>query len=309
MKIFLTGAFGYKGSVLLPKLRARGHEVITCDTGWFGGQPDYKCDVRSLKELPKVDAIIHLANIANDPCGELDAKLTWEVNALATVLLADLAVRAGIERFIYASSASVYGIKDNVPVTEETSLEPVSDYNKTKMVAERVLMSYADRMNVQIVRPATVCGWSPRMRLDVIVNMLTMQALTKGEITAHCGEHGAGLMRPHTHIEDVTDLYCWLLDHPEATGIYNAGFENLSVMELASKITSVVPAKVNVTQVVDKRSYCVDSGKLLRAGFRPSHTVQDAIEEMVAYYGSGCLRDEPMAYNLSWMRAHGWIAA
>lgn len=309
MKILLTGAFGYKGTVLLPKLRASGHEVITLDTGWFGGKPDIQCDIRTIKEIPKVDTVIHLANIANDPCGELDAKLTWEVNALATVLLAEAAVKAGVRRFIFASSASVYGIKDNKPVVEITSLEPVSDYNKTKMVAERILMSYADKMAVQIIRPATVCGMSPRMRLDVIVNMLTLQALTKGEITAHCGTHGAGLMRPHVHIEDITNLYVWVLNRAAVTGIFNAGFENLSVMELCDLITKHIPAKVNVTEVQDKRSYCVDSSKILSAGFKPLWKVEDAIAEMAANYHCGNLKDEDKAYNLKWMRMHGWVAA
>jgi nucleoside-diphosphate-sugar epimerase len=309
MRIFLTGACGYIGSVLLPKLRKAGHQVTTCDTGWFGGEPNIKCDIRTLKSLPVVDAIVHLANIANDPCGELDAKLTWEVNALGTVLLADMAVRAGIKRFIFASSASVYGLKDNEPVREETSLEPVSDYNKTKMVAERILLSYASKMNIQIVRPATVCGMSPRMRLDVIVNMLTMQALAKGEIMAHCGEHGAGLMRPHTHIEDMTDLYVWLLAHPEVTGVYNAGFENLSVAALAEKITQHVPATVKVTTVADKRSYCVDSSKLLLAGFRPRFSVDDAIANIAEAYSTGSLKDEDRCYNLRYMQQNGWVAA
>lgn len=308
MKILLTGAFGYKGTVLLPKLRQAGHKVTTLDTGWFGGTPDIKMDLRQVKEIPEVDAVIHLANIANDPCGELDAKLTWEVNGLGTVLLSEACIKAGVKRFIFASSASVYGIKGNEPVIETTPLEPISDYNKTKMVAERILMSYADRMNVQIVRPATVCGMSPRMRLDVIVNMLTMQALTKGEITAHCGAHGASLMRPHTHMEDVTDLYVWLLDRPAVTGIYNAGFENLSVLDLCKKITKYASAIVKVTEVQDKRSYCVDSSKLLNAGFKPRWTVDDAIFEICQAYRSGELRDSLIHHNLPWMKAHGWVA-
>lgn len=307
MKILLTGAFGYKGTVLLPKLKQAGHKVITLDTGWFGGKPDIKIDLRQVKEIPEVDAVIHLANIANDPCGELDAKLTWEVNGLGTVLLAEACIRAGVKRFIFASSASVYGIKDNVPVIETTPLEPISDYNKTKMVAERILLSYADKMNVQILRPATVCGMSPRMRLDVIVNMLVMQALTKGEITAHCGAHGASLMRPHTHMEDITDLYVWMLDRPAVTGIYNAGFENLSVLDLCKKIQKYASAKVNVTEVQDKRSYCVDSSKLLNAGFKPRWTVDDAIYEICQAYRAGTLRDELKCHNLAFMRANGWV--
>ena len=138
-------------------------------------------DVRQIDGIPleDVEAIIHLASIANDPAGDLDPKLTWEISALATMQLADKASRLGVERFIYASSGSVYGLKDEEHVTEDCSLVPLSEYNKTKMVAERVLLSYSGEMIVQIVRPATVCGLSPRMRLDVSVNMLTMQALTR----------------------------------------------------------------------------------------------------------------------------------
>ena len=138
--------------------------------------------------LTGVDTIIHLASIANDPCGDLNPKLTWEVSALATMQLADYAKRYGVKQFIYASSGSVYGIKDEPQVTEELELKPISEYNKTKMVAERVLLSYQNDMAVQIIRPATVCGYSPRMRLDVSVNMLTMQALSKGKITVFGGK-------------------------------------------------------------------------------------------------------------------------
>ena len=187
MRILITGACGYKGHVLVPKLLARGHEVVALDTQWFGCFLDphdnleiIKADVRDQDDVPLkgVDCIIHLSSIANDPCADLDPKLTWEISALATMQLADRARRAGIERFIYASSGSVYGVSDEPQVTEELELHPLSEYNKTKMVGERVVLSYSDDMAVQIVRPATVCGLSPRMRLDVAVNMLTMQALT-----------------------------------------------------------------------------------------------------------------------------------
>ena len=144
-----------------------------------------KGDVRDTASVPldDVDAVIHLSSVANDPCGDLDPKLTWEISCLSTMRLADKAVRMGVEHFIYASSGSVYGVKTEQQVTEDLELLPLSEYNKTKMVGERVLLSYAKDMIVQIVRPATVCGLSPRMRLDVSVNLLTMQALTKNEIT------------------------------------------------------------------------------------------------------------------------------
>ncbi len=318
MKVLVTGGMGYKGSVLVPKLLDRGYQVRVVDTGWFGNYlPQHpnlvinRCDIRDIKAMAfkpgSYQAIIHLAGIANDPCGELDAKLTWEVNVLATKRLADLAVGVGIKQFIFASSASVYGLKDNKPVTEEDSQEPVSDYNKTKMCAERVLLSYTDKMAVQIVRPATVCGMSPRMRLDTMVNMLTMQALSKGEITAHCGEHGGNLMRPNTHIEDVTDLYVWMLERPELTGCWNAGFENISAMDTAVKIGEQVEAKINITTVKDKRSYAVDSSKLLNAGFKPKHSVDRAIKDIVAAHKNGFKEQEYMM-NLKWMQKHGWVA-
>lgn len=322
-RVLVTGGCGYKGSVLVPKLLAAGHEVTVWDNQWFGNhlRPHPKLaflvdDVRQLGDfmrwLPAFDAIIHLAGIANDPCGDLDAKLTWEVNVLATARLVDAAVRAGVKQFIFASSASIYGLKDNKPVVEETSFEPVSDYNKTKMVAERVLLSHAERIAVQLIRPATICGASPRMRLDTMVNMLTVQALTRRKITAHCGEHGGGLMRPNTHIEDITDLYLWMLDRPHLTGAYNAGFENISAVDTANLIAKTIGGEIEVqiTPVQDKRSYAVDSSKLLAAGFKPRFCVGQAIEDIAIAYGEGRFdpKDE-RTVNLTWMRKHGWATA
>jgi nucleoside-diphosphate-sugar epimerase len=307
MKIFLTGACGYKGSVLVPKLLAAGHEVVAFDLMWFGNmlQPHplltvVKGDVRDIEslDLTRVDAIIHLASVANDPCGDLDPKLTWEISALATMRLADKAVRHGIKRFVYASSASVYGVKDEPQVTEDLELNPISEYNKTKMVAERVMLSYVNDMAVQIVRPATVCGWSPRMRLDVSVNMLTMQALTNGVVTVFGGDQ----TRPNIHIDDITDLYVFMIDHPEVTGVYNAGFENLSIMEIAQMVADKLSTKVTVTPSNDPRSYRVNSDKLLATGFRPKKTVGDAITEIIAKYQLGVLKNEDRFHNLKWMQ-------
>ena len=257
MNILVTGGCGYKGTVLVPKLLARGHKVRVIDTMWFGNfLPPHanlsvvQGDVRDIDRisLDGIDSIIHLSSVANDPCGDLDPKLTWEISALATMQLADKAVRTGVERFIYASSGSVYGIKEELQVTEDLELKPISEYNKTKMVAERVMLSYADKMAVQIVRPATVCGYSPRMRLDVSVNMLTMQALRNQKITVF----GGGQVRPNIHIDDITDLYVFMLDHPEHHGIYNAGFENLSIMEIAQRVVEYAPAEIAVTESNDR---------------------------------------------------------
>lgn len=298
MNVFVTGACGYVGSVLVPKLRAAGYAVTTNDIGWFGGLPDKKSDFRTISRLDGYDAVIHLAAIANDPTGELNPRLTWETNALGTMQLADVAARSGVKQFIYASSGSVYGVSDAPVVTEDTLLNPISDYNKTKMVAERVLLSYKDKMAVQIARPATVCGLSPRMRLDVVVNMLTIQALTKGAITVL----GGGQMRPHIHIEDMTDLYLFMLEKPELTGIYNAGFENRSIMEIAKKIAKRTKAHIHVHESADKRSYRIDSTKLMAAGFKPKRTVKMAIAELIEAYNKGELEDTDNCYNLRTMR-------
>jgi nucleoside-diphosphate-sugar epimerase len=306
MKILVTGACGYKGHVLIPKLLARGYEVAALDIMWFGSyhQPHpnltlVQADVRDVESisLEGIDLIIHLSSIANDPCGDLNPKLTWEVSALATMQLADKAKRHGIKHFIYASSGSVYGIKDELQVTEDLELKPISEYNKTKMVGERVLMSYSDDMVVQIVRPATVCGVSPRMRLDVSVNLLTMQALSKGKITVFGGDQ----TRPNIHIDDITDVYLHLIDHPEVTGIYNAGFENISILDIAKIVTKHVPVEIVVTESNDPRSYRVNSDKLLATGFKPKKTVEDAVVEIIAKYRAGDLKDEDRFYNLKWM--------
>ena len=307
MKIFVTGACGYKGTVLVPKLLAAGHEVIAFDIMWFGNflQPHPKLkvvqgDVRNIDaiDLDGVDAIVHLSSVANDPCGDLDPKLTWEISCLATMQLADKAVRKGVGRFIYASSGSVYGVKDEPQVTEDLELKPISEYNKTKMVAERVLLSYSEDMVVQIVRPATVCGYSPRMRLDVSVNLLTMQALMREEITVLGGQQ----TRPNIHIDDITDLYLFMIDHPQHTGIYNAGFENLSIMDIAERVTEHAAAKIVVKESNDPRSYRVNSDKLLATGFKPKKTVEDAIKEVVHKFRLGELKDEDRFYNLKWMQ-------
>jgi nucleoside-diphosphate-sugar epimerase len=306
-RIFVTGACGYKGSVLIPKLIRSGYQVIAFDIMWFGDyltpHPNLTVVQGDIREADKLDlkgldAIIHLSSVANDPCSDLDPLLTWEISCLATMRLADQAVRQGVPHFIYASSGSVYGLKDEDQVTEDLELIPLSEYNKTKMVGERVLLSYSDRMVVQIIRPATVCGLSPRMRLDVAVNLLTMQALTKGEITVLGGEQ----TRPNIHIDDITDLYCFFLNRSDVTGVYNAGFENISILDIAKMATRHANAKITIKPSNDPRSYRVNSDKLLATGFKPKKTVEDAIVEICKAFHEGSLKDEARFHNLRWMQ-------
>ena len=309
MNILVTGGCGYKGHVLVPKLLDEGHNVTVIDTMWFGNFFDpndnlmvIQQSVLSIDEIDvsNTDAVIHLASIANDPCGDLNPKLTWEVSALATMRLIDKCARHGVGRFIYASSGSVYGIKDEAFVTEDLELIPLTEYNKTKMVAERTILSYADQINVQIVRPATVCGLSPRMRLDVSVNMLTMQALENNKITVFGGQQ----TRPNIHIDDITDIYIFLLRNPQITGVFNAGFENISILDIAERIRELTNAEIVVTESNDPRSYRLDSSKLLAAGYTPLKTVAHAIDEIITSYNDGSFRNDPSFHNLSWMQAN-----
>jgi len=295
------------GSVLTPALLSAGHDVTVVDTMWFGNflvpHPRLRvvqADVRDTDALPltNIEAIIHLANIANDPSVELDPVVSWEINVLATMQLADQAVRHGVRQFVFASSGSVYGVKQEDHVTENLTLVPISTYNKTKMVAERALLSYQNQMIVHCLRPATVCGYSPRMRLDVSVNMLTMQALRDKRITVFGGHQ----VRPNIHIQDMIAAYLHFLEHAIPSGCYNVGFENLSLLEIADAVRAQVPADVVVTGADDPRSYRLNSDKLLATGFRPRHCVQDAVREIAAAVLAGRLQDDERWYNVKWMK-------
>ncbi len=308
MHILVTGGCGYVGSVLTQRLLEEGHRVTVVDIMWFGNYLKQshnltiiKEDIRNVDRLPimGIDAIIHLANVANDPCSELDAKLSWEVNVLAAMGLIECAIRNGVKQFIYASSGSVYGVKDEPQVTEELSLVPISDYNKTKMISERVLLSYNNKILIQIVRPATICGFSPRMRLDLSVNMLTMQALTNGLITVFGGDQ----VRPNIHIKDMINVYLHFLKlGDKAEGIYNAGFENMSILEIAKMVNEFVPAEIKITPSNDPRSYRLNSDRILATGFHPKYRVIDAIKEIINEYKAGNLKDIEIWHNIKTMK-------
>ena len=217
LSILITGGCGYVGTKLTQAVLDRTSQPVTVlDTMWFGNHlpPNPRLtllpmDVRKIDELDlsPYDTVFHLANIANDPSVELNPYSSWEVNVLAGMRLVDRAARHGVKQFVFASSASVYGLKSEPRVTEELDLFPLSEYNKTKMVAERVVLSYSDSMVITVIRPATVCGYSPRMRLDLIVNLLTMQALTRGAVTVL----GGAQTRPNIHVDDLVDAYLFAL--------------------------------------------------------------------------------------------------
>ena len=311
MKILITGGCGFTGSVLTQEMLNDGHEITVVDTQWFGNylKPHenlnvIKADVRDISSIPLkgIDAIIHLANIANDPGVELNPTLSWEVNVLASQQLVDRAVRAGVSHFVFASSGSVYGVKDEPNVTEDLELVPISAYNKTKMVAERVLLSYKDELQVHCVRPATVCGVSPRMRFDVSVNLLTLQALRDGRMTVF----GGAQVRPNIHIDDIIGVYNHFIKNPAIpSGSYNAGFENISISDLANMVATETGASIETSKSNDPRSYRQDSSKLLATGFKPHKNVRSAITEIIEAYRSGSVTDKDEWHTVRWMSKLG----
>jgi nucleoside-diphosphate-sugar epimerase len=308
MALLVTGGCGYVGTRLTEALLARtGHDVTVIDTAWFGNyltpHPRLTVQIGDLRaiddvDLSRFDTIFHLAGIVNDPSAALNPYTSWDVNVLATMRLADRAARQGVKQFVFPSSGAVYGVRTEPRITEDLDLMPISDYNKTKMVAERVILSYADRMTPTIIRPATVCGLSGRMRLDLTVNLLTMQALTRGRIVVF----GGSQIRPNIHIDDLVDLYLFALERRLA-GVFNAAFENLSVLEIAELIAQEVPAEILVeADNTDPRSYRLCSDRLCATGFAPQRNVAIAVRELAAAYREGRLTDEPNWHTVGWMR-------
>lgn len=308
-KVLVTGGGGYVGSVLVPKLLAKGHHVKVIDLYIYGEDVldsvkdhsnliQVKGDIRDrkllAKELKGYDTVIHLACISNDPSYELNPELGKSINYDAFIDLVDISKKVGVKNFIFASSSSVYGIKDDPEVTEDLPLEPLTDYSKYKALCEKVLLNAAsDNFTVTIIRPSTICGYSPRLRLDLTVNILTNHAVNKGEITVFGGEQ----KRPNIHIEDITDLYVFLLELPDEKineKIYNVGYENYKVKEIADMVKKTVDANLTIKTVLtdDNRSYHVSSKKIKEElGFIPKHTIEEAILDLKKAFEEGKIPD------------------
>ena len=309
MKILVTGGSGYKGSILIPKLLRLGHKVVSIDTQWFGNYLPKHKNLKTIRlninqiekvNLKKIHTIIHLASIANDPMADLDKNLSWEVSALGTLKLLNAALKADVKKIIYASSGSVYGIKKEKKVHENLTLNPISLYNKVKMITERILLSYNDKININIIRPGTVCGYSPRMRYDLTVNAMTYSALKDKKIFVFGGKQ----IRPNIHIEDLTDIYLMLLKKNYKKLIINAGFENLSILDIAKKISKITGSKIIIkNDRNDPRSYRMSSEKLIKlTKFKPKFSVQSAIIELKKKFNSGNLLSDKKFYSVKWLK-------
>jgi nucleoside-diphosphate-sugar epimerase len=305
-RILVTGGAGYVGAVLTPKLLAAGYAVRVLDLFLFGEPPldsvkDHprleivRGDLRDrdllIRTLADCDAVIHLACISNDPSFELDPELGKSINYDAFRPLVEIARDAGVRRFIYASSSSVYGVKEEENVTEDLPLAPLTDYSKYKALCEEVLANYqSPQFTTVTVRPATVCGYSPRLRLDLTVNILTNHAVNNGRIRVF----GGSQYRPNLHIEDMTDLYLRLLELPDeavAGKVWNAGYENQTVMQIAEQVRDAVgPDRVSiVTEPTDDlRSYRISSQKIAREiNFIPRRSIHDAVSDLVTAFKQG----------------------
>lgn len=321
--VLVTGGAGYVGSRLIPRLLADGHTVKVLDLYMFKEdvfEPyadeerlvEIRADIRdgdSVKgAVQGCDAVIHLACVSNDPSFELNPALGKSINYDAFRPLVRAAKAAGVSRFIYASSSSVYGIKEVSNVTEDLTLEPLTDYSKFKALCETDLAEErSSDFATLVIRPATVCGYAPRLRLDLTVNILTNHAINNGKITVFGGVQ----KRPNIHIDDMVELYSRVLTLPKSSidgEVFNVGYENYSVMEIAEHVRGVIgnAVEIAVSPTDDLRSYHISSEKIRQAlGFVPQFSIAEAVESLVEAFHQGWIRnpfDNPDYFNVRKMQ-------
>lgn len=311
--VLVTGGAGYVGSALIPRLLASGRRVTVYDVMYFGSDhlpkddPNLRVLEADIRDTPTfaaacdgVDAVIHLACISNDPSFELDERLSTSINYECFEPMVVAAKAAGTNRFVYASTSSVYGVSDAPDVTEDHPLIPLTLYNKYKGMCEPLLFKHQSPDFVCVaIRPSTVCGYAPRLRLDLSVNILTNHAINKRKITVFGGDQ----MRPNIHIDDMVDLYMLLLELPDekiAGETFNAGYRNMTIADIAQVVRRVVmeefpelgEIEIVRTPSDDKRSYHVNADKIARAlGFRPTRSVEDAVRGLCAAFREGKVPD------------------
>lgn len=307
-KILITGGAGYVGTTLVPLLLKFDYEIIIVDTFWFGNYLPKSNKIKIIKknilalrdiDMKRVDTVVHLASVANDTASDLNPKLTWEISCLGTKHLCDLAEKNKIKKFIFASSGSVYGVKKEKKVSEKLKCEPISDYNKTKIIAEKVIESYKKSFKYYIIRPSTLYGYSPRMRLDLTMNILTKQAALKNKISVFGGKQ----WRPFLHVRDMASIYLFFIRRNLPQGIYNASNGNLRVIDKAKIIKKLSKnCQIKIKKINDVRSYRLSSDKLLKQGFKFKCKLLPSLKEMFEMFKSKKIKDLPNFYSLKWIK-------
>jgi len=326
--VLITGGAGYVGNLLTPQLLDAGYKVIVYDALYYGkatlplrhpGLKVVEGDIRNTARLAQLfggtDVVLHLACISNDPSFELDEGLSKSINFDCFEPMVIAAKAGGVRRFVYCSSSSVYGVSEEPDVTEDHALVPLTLYNKFKGMCEPVLFKHqAPGFTCVTIRPATICGYSPRTRLDLSVNILTNHAVNKGKITVFGGEQ----KRPNLHIQDMCDAYKLMIEAPAekiAGQIFNIGYQNQKIIEIAEIVRRVVeeefpekrPIEIVRTESNDNRSYHINSDKIFRAlGFRPQRSIEDAVRDLCVAFKGGKLPnsfDNDWYYNVRTMKA------
>lgn len=308
MNILIIGGAGYVGTTLCNYLSQKNFTVSCLDTFWFGNFLNknikkIKADIRNFnfESLGKFDCVIDLAYLSNDPSCEVDARHTWESGPLAVYKILEFCKKRKIKKFIFASSGSIYGLKKEKKVTEELGLDPLTDYNKSKMICEKVVESYNKDLNTIIIRPATVCGYSPRLRLDVVLNLFCYQAYFKKKISILGGKQ----TRPLVNINDMVRSYEFFINK-NLTGCFNLGFENKTVKQIALDVRKIIPCDISFLKSNDNRSYRINSDKILRAGFRSDFNSADAIYDLKNIFDNN-FKPSEINWNLNWLSKKKYI--
>lgn len=301
-KILIIGGAGYIGTELSNYLIKKKYKVSCLDTFWFNTKLDkkikrIKLDIRNynFSIFKNYDVVINLAYLSNDPLCEINARDTWESGPLATYYMMEACIKYKVKKFIFASSGSIYGLKKEKKVTEELGLDPITDYNKSKMICEKVIENYKNRIKIVILRPATVCGSSSRLRLDVVLNLFCYQAFYEKKIKILGGKQ----IRPLLHIKDMVNCYEFFIKN-NFTGTYNVGFENLSVGYLAKKVSKYIPSKIITKKSNDPRSYRMNSDKLKKIGFKNQFNHTHAIIDLKNKFEQGFIPSD-QNWNLRWL--------
>ena len=300
--ILVIGGAGYVGTSLCDYLVKNNYNVTCFDAFWFGNKLDKKVKIikgdlrkENFKFFKNIDVIINLAYLANDPLCEIDARGTWEIGPLAVYTTLEAATKYKVKKYIFASSGSVYGLKKEKKVTEKLGLDPITDYNKSKMICEQVLKSFSDRIKTISLRPATVCGFSKRLRLDVVLNIFSYQAFFNKKITIF----GGNQVRPLLHIKDMIYAYEYFIKK-NITGTFNVGFENVKISNIAKEVQKIIPCEIVSYKSNDPRSYRMNSEKLIKSGFKPKHNFKDAIFDLKNSFENGFKPSEDN-WNLNWL--------